>query len=76
MHEKSIKILKTFFLELNKNVEEITFFFHPDNADGEMDISFNEDFDASLYLPELKDLMIENNFDPYDEANSGKKNAR
>ncbi len=70
MDEKSYQIIKTFFSNLKKETEEVTFFFHPDNSDGEIDISYNDndDFDTSLYLPELKNVMAENNLDTYNAA--------
>lgn len=69
MTDTSYQIIKTFFLECKKDVEEVTFFFHPDNDDGAIDISYNDndDFETDLYLPELAALMAERNLDTYDE---------
>jgi len=68
--KKSYQVIKQFFLDCEKNIEEVTFFFHPDNNDGEIDISYNEngDFDTDLYLPELANLMDKNNLGTYNKV--------
>jgi hypothetical protein len=69
MIEQSYNILKTFFLDCEKNIEEVTFYFHPDNQNGEIDISFNDsgDYDSDEYLPELAALMDKSNLDQFDK---------
>ncbi len=69
MAYKSNQIIKTFLLERIKEIDEITFFFHPDNNDGEIEISIDEhgDYDTDINLPELKDLIAKSNLDTYDE---------